>query len=182
MANLITDKQKREIKVDYYVRFASVSLIVPISLLGIFLLAYIVPYYLSVSKKDAQVSEKFNSLLNIENKENIGESATRLVSKTQEQMKVAELYVSNEFSLSAYFSKIILSKNKSIQITQLATLPGQSKQKQFLVSGLAKNRDGLVLFINDLKTTAGFAEVETPISDFAKEKDITFTLTVKTAI
>ena len=52
-------------------------------------------------------------------------------------------------------------------------------QGQILVSGLAKNREGLVAFIEDLKNKADFLSVESPISDFAKDSDISFTLNIK---
>jgi len=178
MANLITEKQKKLVKTDYWIRFLAVFLFI-VSLLGLFLLAYIIPYYISVSKKDIIVAEKFESIINIENKENTGDSVSLIINKTVEQMKVFDLYGQDRFTPSLYFTKIIANKNSNIKITRLSFGITGDDQKQFLVSGVAQNRAGLVSFIDDLKSEAGFISVESPISDFAQDSDISFTLNLK---
>ena len=182
MANLTTEKQKKAIRTDYYVRLFSVSLIVPIALLGIFLLAYVIPYYISVSKKDLKVAEQFNSVISVENKENVGESVSKIVTETVDEMKVSELYSSASLVPSVYFSKIISNKNSSIQINSLSFSTPKPGQGQFVVDGSSKNREGLVAFIQDLKSKAGFVSVDSPVSDFAKDSNIAFTLNITAAI
>ncbi|MEI8059420.1 MAG: hypothetical protein WCG67_04605, partial [Ferruginibacter sp.] len=54
MANLITEKQKKALKLDYRIRLCAVILFM-ICLLGFFILAYVVPYYVSLDKKDLKV-------------------------------------------------------------------------------------------------------------------------------
>ena len=178
MANLITEKQKNTIRVDYIIRLFSVSLFL-ISLLGIFLLAYIIPYYIAVGKKDLKVSDQFTSVIDVENKENVGQSVTQIVNQTLDEMKAAELYSKNSITPSTYFNRIIQNKNSSIQISRLSFNVIKKGQWQFFVNGVSKNREGLVVFIEDLKSKAGFTSVESPISDFAKNSDIPFTLNIK---
>lgn len=108
MANLITEKQKKEVISEYWVRLTAMSFWL-ISLLGVFLLAYIIPYYLSVSKKDLVVADKFQSVISVENKENIGESVTRVVNRTLDEMAVVETYSQKSDQASAGFIKIINS-------------------------------------------------------------------------
>jgi hypothetical protein len=178
MANLITEKQKREIKIDYYVRFSAVVLFI-FSLLGIFLLAYVIPYYISVNRKYNLVAEQFKSL---DNKADITGQSIALVNQTAEELSAVDLYYAKGSSPSVYFNKIIENKNPNIKITRLSFSLPKADQAQLLVSGLANNRDGLVLFIEDLKSRAGFASVESPVSSFAKESNIAFTLNIKTKI
>jgi hypothetical protein len=178
MANLITEKQKRVIKIDYLVRLYSVSIFI-CSLLGLFFLAYVVPYYFAVNKKDQIVAEQFKSFISAENKENIGESANQIVSQTLEEMRAVDLYEKNNFVPSVYFNKIIKNKNSSIEITKLSFSIFDKQQGQFLVSGVAQNREGLVKFIEDLKVKSGFIDIVSPVSDFAKDGDISFTLNIK---
>jgi hypothetical protein len=181
MANLITEKQNKLVKTDYLIRLFSVSLLL-LSLLGVFLLAYIIPYYISLGKKDAIVAEQFESIINAENKENTSNSVLPIINMTLEQMKAVELYGQNSFMPSVYFNNIFEKKNPSINITRLSFSTIEDNQKQFLVSGVSKDRQGLVNFIDDLKSITGFISVESPISDFAKDSDISFTLNIKTAI
>ncbi len=181
MANLITEKQKTEIKRDYVIRLSATGLLL-VSLLGIFFLAYLVPYYLSVSKKDQRVAEQFKSALNAENKENSRTSVAQIVAQTLDELRAVELYTADSLVPSTYFTKIIGSKNANIKITRLTYTALKKGQGQFLVSGVAKNREGLVTFIDDLKVRAGFASVDSPVSDFAKDKDIAFTLNIKNTL
>jgi len=181
MANLITEKQKNIINSDYWIRLFSLCLLM-LSLFGLFLFAYVVPYYVSVDKKDAKITEQFKSVISIENKENVGESVLRMVSQTVDEMNAVELYNKDTLIPSAYFTKIIENKNFNIQITRLSYNFIEKGQGQFLVSGISKNREGLVAFIEDLKFKAGFASVESPVSSFANDRDISFTINIKTKI
>ena len=178
MANLITEKQKKALKLDYRIRLCAVILFM-ICLLGFFILAYVVPYYVSLDKKDLKVAEQFKSVIGVENKENIGESASQVVARTVEELKVVGLYYQKSTSPSVYFSKVIQNKNSSVRIMSLSFNLGLDGQSKLLVGGIAQSREGLVSFIEDLKVKAGFASVESPISDFAKDRDISFTLNIK---
>lgn len=182
MANLITEKQKKNIAVDYISRLISVSFLIT-ALLGVFLLAYVIPYYIALSKKNIVASEQFEGVIIAENKENVGESATKVVLRTLDEMKAAELYKSPAVTPSMYFNMIIKAMNSNIKITKISFTDTMANgAKQILVSGISKNREGLVLFIDTLKVMASFSTVESPISDFAKISDIPFTLNIKTAI
>jgi len=178
MANLITDKQKKIVRTDYFVRLFSVSLFIPISLLGAFLLAYLIPYYFAVSKKDTEVAAQFKSVINIENKENIGDSSIQMIGQTLDEMKIIEMRGTDNFIPSEYFNKIIENKNNSIKITKLSFTNTEKGADLFLVSGVSKNREGLVAFINDLKSKAGFINVELPISSLAIDSNISFSLSI----
>jgi hypothetical protein len=181
MANLITEKQKKFLRIDYLIRFYSVSLLI-LSLLGAFFLAYVIPYYISVINKDLQVAEQFKTVINAENKENTGESVSRVVSQTLDEMKTVELYSKEVAIPSSYFKQIIESKNSSIQLNKLSFNLIDKSQGQLLVSGVSKNREGLVVFIEDLKSKEGITSVESPVSNFAKDSDISFTLNIKMTI
>jgi len=181
MANLITEKQKKNIRTDYILRLCAVSLFVG-SLLGVFFLAYVLPYCLSVSKKEVKVQELFGQIINAENKENIGESVSRAILQTTEQLKAVELFSKKPIWPSAIFERVLLGKNQSIKITKLSFTVLEKNQGLITVSGVANDREGLVVFIDDLKIKSGFADVNTPVSDFAKDKDISFILNIKTSI
>ncbi len=178
MANLITEKQKKIIRKEYFIRFFSVSLLI-ISLLGVFLLAYVIPYYISVSKKDLRVIEQFTSVIIAENKENVGESMNHIVSQTTDQLKAIENYTGKANAPSEHIIRVLESKNSYIKINKFAFSIIAKGQGQLFVSGISENREGLVSFIEDLKLKGGFAGVESPVSDFAKDSDIPFTLKIK---
>lgn len=178
MSNLLTEKQKTVIKREYLTRLVSLILFMA-ALLGVFFLAYIIPYYFSVSKKEALVTEQFGSVISIENEENVGESVSRIVNRTLDQVKIIELFTKDTVEPSIVFTKIIASKNDSIKINKLTFSRSTKDKSQLTVSGISRDRDGLVDFIQALKTTGGFTSVDSPISDFAKENNISFTVNLK---
>lgn len=181
MANLITEKQKKVVKQEYFIRLASMSVFL-LSLLGIFLLTYVALYYVSLTRNDSIIADQLKSVIDIENKENVGESVTRLVARTNDQLKTLDLYALDPLVPSVNFEKIINQKNTGIKINRLSFSLIQKKQGQFIVSGIASNRDALVTFIEDLKTTPSFISVESPVSDFARNSNITFTVNIKTKL
>jgi hypothetical protein len=178
MANLITEKQHKSLRLEYQIRLGAMALLI-IALLGVIFLAYVIPYYISVKKNDLVVSEQFKSVISIENKENTSESATWVVTKTLDELKAVDLYGKNTLVPSESFAKVIGHKNQNIRITRLNFSLNKAGQGQILVNGIAKNRDGLVTFVEDLKAKGGYTSVESPISDLAKDSNITFTVSLK---
>jgi hypothetical protein len=181
MANLITEKQKKTIRTEYFLRLGT-AVILMAALLSVYFLAYVIPYYASVSQKDKLVGDQFKTVINVENKENIGESALRIVTQTLDEIKMVEAYGRNNTIASTNFAKIITSRNANVQINRLSFSLVKKNQIQFLVSGISKNRQGLVTFINDLKTRAGYSVVDSPISDLVRDSNIPFTINIKTEI
>ena len=58
-----------------------------------------------------QVAEQFKTVINVENKENTGESSIKIISQTSDEMAALELYDKNRLDSTAYFNKIIKNKN-----------------------------------------------------------------------
>lgn len=181
MANLVTKKQKVFLKKEYIIRIISVILFM-LALLGVFMLAYVLPYYFSLSQKILFVDNQLNSAIATENKENIGESVLRIVNRTNSELRMVDFYKNNKLVVSDIFLQIIDSKNSSIQLNRLAFTKGNQTEKHFIVVGTAKNRAGLVAFVDSLKSQTNFLAVDSPISDFARESDISFTISITVQI
>ncbi len=177
MANLITVKQKKIIKHEYYIRLISAGIFL-ISILGLFILAYVLPYYIYVKHSYLATIEQFENTILAENTENTGESMSRLVKKTLEEIKAVELYFKNTLSPTDYLKIIIENKNSAIKINKISFNLNKNNTGQFFITGISQNREGLVNFIEDLNITKSFTSVESPVSDFAKDRDINFTLSI----
>ena len=124
------------------------------------------------------MAKQFEAMVTIDKKKEASISASAIVRETLDQMKALELYKPAQLDPSGYFTKIIESKNTNISLTKFSFSPGKRGEIQFLVSGIALDREGLVAFIEELKVKGGFASVESPVSDFAKDKNISFTLNI----
>ncbi len=182
MVNLITKKQKDVVKKEYIIRLISILFFIPTTLLGVFFLAYVLPYYLALDKKEIVVNQMFDSVINIENKENVGPNILALINRAMSEMKAVEIYNKSSVNSSGYFNKIIESKNKDIKINKLSFSIPAVGQVQLLISGVSESREGLVAYIDDLRFKAGFTSIESPVSNFAKDSNIPFTINIKTTI
>lgn len=181
MSNLITKKQKKIIQYEYYCRLFSTILIL-ISVLGLFILAYTIPYYIYVKNSYLETIKSFEAPIAAENNENFGESMSQIVKRTLDEMRVIELYINKNVNPSLYLSNIIEQKNNYIKINKLSFSFIKSDEGQVVVSGLSENREGLVKFIDDLNSLENFTNVNSPVSDFAKDSNIPFTLNIKIKI
>jgi hypothetical protein len=181
MANLITKKQKKVINNEYYCRLISAVLIL-LSILGLFILAYVVPYYIYVKNSYLETIKRFEAPIAAENNENAGESMSQIVRRTLDEMKAIELYYKTGRLPSDYLASIIEQKNSKIKIYKLSFNFVKADEGQIIVGGLSENRQGLVNFIDDLKSLENFVGVNSPVSDFAKDSDIAFTLNIKIKI
>ena len=179
MANLITEKKRSAIKRDYLIRLTSSFLLVLFSLCG-FALAYTIPYYFVIKSENIKITQQKQGT-DAENIENIKQNVSQIASQTTDELKVLELYNKNLVP-SIYFSKIIEDKNPSIKITRLSMNQTTTGENVILVGGISADRAGLVAFIEDLKFEDGFSSVDSPISDFVKDKDISFTINIKVKI
>lgn len=84
--------------------------------------------------------------------------------------------------LADYFSKIANLLPADVWVDSFSFLKNQKyKGKEgllILLSGKAANRDSLVLFLNTLRESKLFSEVDIPVSVLAKEKNLPFNISI----
>ncbi|HEY4503783.1 MAG TPA: hypothetical protein VJJ28_01585 [Candidatus Paceibacterota bacterium] len=79
---------------------------------------------------------------------------------------------------SEIIQKIILRRTKNIQINsfELSYAVGTSTPVEVIIQGKAMTREALMTFKKGLEGDIAFSKVELPVSDLAKNKDISFAL------
>ncbi|MEI6528096.1 MAG: hypothetical protein WCO10_00270 [bacterium] len=177
-ANLLTEKQKIFVKNEFRLRLA-VTVVFLVFLTSVNYLSYLIPYYISVVKKDRLVAEQFAEVITVENKENSGSSITQTVRRTNDMMKLVEIYGQPALVISEQIDKIISNKNSGIVINKISSNYLQPTDMQINISGRAKTRDNLTVFLQTLKSKAAFYDVKYPVSDFLKSNDIDFTINIR---
>lgn len=74
---------------------------------------------------------------------------------------------------SNFIKKVLDQRDVGIAVTGFSLI--KTKDKTMLaVNGVAANRQSLITFENNLRSSGDFAEVVSPISNLAKDKDIDF--------
>ncbi len=79
-------------------------------------------------------------------------------------------------------SKVILSSNTGIKMTDILYQRLSSSTAIFTIKGVASNRDSLIMFSKEISSNPIFKDLNLPISNFAKDKNIEFSFDVKTSI
>ena len=76
--------------------------------------------------------------------------------------------------------KSIARKNPDISLTAFyyENLPVSTTGKKMTISGVSENRQTLLAFVNDLKRETAFADVIVPVSNFVRNINIPFSVSV----
>lgn len=173
MFNLLPDNLKEEIKKEYKLRFLAVILLF-VLFVQISFLVFSFPLWLVSSYKEKEVvlrTEKMNeSPLNLKIKpvlSNVKSINTKLniLGSLLEYPKVIPIV-----------DVILSKKTKAIRINQLSYTSTAKTKGSVILGGISSTREDLVSFVKSLQGSGSFANVDLPISNFAREKDINFTI------
>lgn len=177
MLHLLPDYHKEKVVLEYRGRVLtvfSIGLFVLIIVSSIFL----IPVYVSTHSRYALVEKQKQDL----------EAQIQRSEKTDDAEKVKEIVsavgVLKQYALreapSDIFNRILVNKPNGILITGFIYTPPSDIKSTDLstvdISGVASNRVALAGFNEALKKDKVFKSVFIPISSFAKEKNIQFTV------
>lgn len=175
MFNLLPESLKSTIRSDYKQRVVVVGLLVVIFIQISFLLFLVPSWLISMYKeKDALVATEamnqskmvssINSISTV-----IADTNTKLniISKALEYKKVLPI-----------LNTIINNKTSSIRLNDFSYTYLSSNSASVVISGVSATRDSLVAFVNALQKTTQFKNVDLPVSNLTKDKNINFSLTL----
>ncbi len=171
MIKFLPEKNKKEIKIEYFSRVVVLVLIflVFLGVFGVFSLfpGYIISYYRDISIAEQSKSAQLNKV-DVSVQEKTVKTTNELISfLTQLEDKKPSVPMFN----------ILAKVNSYIRITQISYTKDKDGFK-FIVKGTAKTREGLITFIRDLKADKNLSGVSLPVSDFVKSSDIDFSLNI----
>lgn len=176
MFNLLPAIEKQSILKDYRTRLLSVALMFLAFTLfwGAMLL---LPAYLSSKQREQAMSDSHAVLLKqiaSRNQDNFSDT----VRLTRE--KIAILTPKTEsIPLSKIIKEIVSLKGASIKFQAFGISISPSGATEVVLSGVAKTRASLLLLTDRLEKSKVFAQVEVPVSNFAKNTDLEFSINLK---
>lgn len=182
MINLLPLEEKRHIKGLYRSRMAVVSL-AALSALFVFGMAGLLPSYLNALGK--------NDSFTAESDEKGGDSAgerKELLEETREINRKIEvlLRTKNTAPPTELILSVLKEQSPSIRVVDISyTSPvpavGNTKPKSAVLtfSGVAETRDALLSFVNALNTLGLFSSVDLPISNFVKDRNLSFSVNIE---
>jgi len=174
MSNLIPIKNKSEIKKEYLARLSSIILFF-IFFTIIVLIVFSIPSLFLLRNK-VSISEEKVVFLDTYIEKRQESDVSSILFSTNEKMMLLNL---PETPLLYKSVETVLNRiNSSISISSLSFKTTGEKRTLF-ISGKAGDRDGLIAFTDSLKTVSEFSDVNLPISNLAKSKNINFDLKIE---
>lgn len=173
MINLIPPPEKKKIIVEYWIRVVSLwfILISFVLLLGTLIM---LPVYVLIG---TQISLKEEAAIEASERVDSYENVSIDLNRASQQAK----YVIEESRFSLFSEYIYLFEElqqSSIEIYDISLHRGQEGIEPIVISGEATDRQTLASFRDRLLAEEYIEEVDLPISNLARDKDILFTLTI----
>ena len=174
MINLIPTEQKKETKSNLFIRIFIVcfcALIISFLSASVFLL----PAYL-YSYSKANTIEKKLEVQKSEEMPKIDQDAQKAIGELNGKLDLIEKFINNKYIVSEkIISELVLKKTEGIKIRKISYVNDQSSGKKIIIGGIANDREALLLFRKSLESSENFKDIELPISNFVKGRDIDFT-------
>jgi len=175
MANLLPKNYKKKINQEYLLRLVGTSL----SFLGVtfvLLTLFSIPSLLLSSAKLEITKERLESITSyVEETQKAGISDSVIFAN----QKIDIVSGSEKVNLTKLLHFVLDKKNQKIKIEAIVVRSAGEQGRSIFISGLAKDRASLTDLQKSLETVADFSEVILPISNFAKNTDIDFSMEIK---
>ena len=176
MFNLIPHIIKEKIRTDYRGRRIIVLLLGLICFICV-LFIFIAPSFGYLFFEEQNVIAEAEVMKNSDQFKKADE-VVATIKETNEQLRALGLEISSVEPIEA-IEKIVQAKNVGIHITDIQYKEVSATSSTIVLQGKADKRDGLKQFVTNLQGVSGFSDVVLPVSNFAKDKDISFTISMK---
>ncbi len=173
MFNLLPDNLKNSIKKDYNLRRLIVVLLFLI-FIQISFMVFLFPIWLSSYYKEKEyitMRDEMNSNLSVLNIA----STTSNIKTLNNNLAIMDKVLSYP-KIVHYLNVVFLNKSKSILIDDISYVDTNEKSATLTVEGKSVTREALLTFVKNLQTSGAFSSVDLPISNYAKDKDLDFSI------
>jgi Tfp pilus assembly protein PilN len=175
MINLIPTEEKKEIRKDFYSRLLTVFFMMLCFLVLILLIATSPSYIVSLEKK-VSISQRLEKQKN-EVMPEIDQQAVISIKDLDAKLALLVEARKNQYIFSQkVINEIVSQRVSGIKITRFSYENNPLDGKKVGITGLAQDREQLLLFREALESDSSFKQVDLPISNFVKGADIEFNL------
>lgn len=104
-------------------------------------------------------------------------TALQIPDEINSKLAFMESYVKNP-SMADYISSVTSYFTDKIHVNSISIGRKSKKGITIVVSGIASDREALVSFASDLKSSNKFGSVDVPVSSLTRDKDLPFSITI----
>ena len=175
LTNLIPTERSRAFRQEYFRRLTAVALVVAAILIGVHgvLLAPSYIYFKEqLQAKRTQLALLEGSLTSVEEQE----VSTRLANLESDMNHLNRL--EQQPSMGALMRAILEVPRAGITLSSFSFTPGEGEESTLVMTGSAATRTALREYNLNLSGLPFVSKVDLPISTYAKETDLPFTITL----
>lgn len=170
MFSLLPEEYKKKMHMEYKIRLTIVGLVgllVLVVISGVF----IFPTYLRVSTEN-NLSLMQKQAIERQITEQTGQNAGEDIKSVKQNMNIASL---DQRSVILAIDAVLKAQSKDIKLTNFS-YTYNSKASTLAINGISANRQSLQLFQKNLSSDSIFSSAELPLSNYAKDSDIPFSI------
>jgi len=175
MSNLLPPETKKEITKEQHLRTAVVGLFL-LAVLLVVSVVWLTPAYI-LSKNKYDITEKELNAIKKEISSVQLEDSIILIEDINNKLAVLTEGIPLENHAHNIIIDILEHKKDNIKITDII-YDKSPTEIRVLLNGEAFNRESLSSFVREIEKNELFSRVELPISDFVKETNLDFSLTL----
>ena len=176
MLNLITDTEQKRLKHEYFLRLASMVLVMLFVVISVGAML-LVPSFITLKIEGSALESNLVALEASIAKQG-GDDARTFLEETRQRATLIATHADRP-SIRDLFLSIIDARASGIQIHSFFFDEGKGETATILLRGNAETRTALVAFRDMLETNDQFESVSLPLRDLASNRDISFAVTIE---
>ena len=181
MINLLPTEEKKKNYLFFHVRLGIFYFMLVAIVFFLFAVALLPAYFFSVINENV-AEQKYQNVLNTPIKD-VPEETMSIINEVNSQINLIEKTKEQNFILtSSVIDPVLSSRMTDIKILNISYQKDQKDEEGILkivkITGIAPNRERLLLFKQILQSNPLFEKVDLPISNFVRGEDIDFELTL----
>ena len=178
MFNLLPESLKTEIKKEYHLRRAVVVFAFLVFIGGTFLI-FLFPSWIISFYKEKQISQQAEQNNQASLLTEVGEVNTNIKNIN---LELQTINASLEYKkIIPFINSVLLKKTRSITLNEITYNSSDPQNSTILIEGVSSTRNSLLAFVKSLEDSQAFKKVDLPISNFAKDRNINFSISLTIA-
>jgi len=175
MFNLLPQKEQRAVKTEYSLRRFTIILFL-LCALAIISIVLLFPSYLLSRVRESDISSRLENAKQVINKNYPKEDLPAGLILTKSKIQALNVSPKN---VSVYdLFRIFEDKTAAIKVTELSFIHRTKEEAKIALKGRAMSRESLTEFEKKLRGRPDFVSIDLPISNFAKETNIDFSMNI----
>ncbi|MFT5179709.1 MAG: hypothetical protein ACI9GH_000083 [Candidatus Paceibacteria bacterium] len=173
MLRLLLENDRKNIKTEYRFRFFTLLSLVVVSTIVAWII-FLLPSYLVLSVEENEYDEKIKKI----EESSLSKERAELTGRVSEVNKKVSILDTKDYDYAELVGAVRDVSDNGVDVDLIEFTHDDDGVLAISVRGISSGRDNLLDFSKKLEDYDRFEKAEFPFSDFAKESEIPFSITV----